>query len=132
MIGWVGCHWSFALLRTCIMSVRDIDLLQTCLKMQLCVSLLISSQSDFLHSTKNPTTNKLDSSMLKSKNQVTLFVNYSCNSFYDFRSSENIIKRTGGYVSNYRIFDFIWGLYTNIPLTDIHASGPAILILYQW
>ena len=24
------------------------------------------------------------------------------------------------------------GLYMNIPLTDIHASGPAILILYQW
>ena len=39
--------------------------------------------------TKNPRTNKLDSSMLKSKNQVTLFVNYSYNSFYDFRPSEN-------------------------------------------
>ena len=39
---------------------------------------------------KNPRTNKLDSSMLKSKNQATLFVNYSYNSFYDFRSSENI------------------------------------------
>ena len=24
------------------------------------------------------------------------------------------------------------GLYTNIPLTDIHTSGPAIFILYQW
>ena len=33
--------------------------------------------------------NKLDSSMLKSKNQVTLFINYSYNSFYDFRFSEN-------------------------------------------
>ena len=31
-------------------------------------------------------------------------------------------------MSNYGIFDFIWGLYTNIPLTDIHASCPAILI----
>ena len=30
-----------------------------------------------------------NSSMLKSKNQVTLFVNYSYNSFYDFFSSEN-------------------------------------------
>ena len=30
-----------------------------------------------------------DSSMLKSKNQVTLFINYSYNSFYDFRYSEN-------------------------------------------
>ena len=39
--------------------------------------------------TKNPRTNKLDSSMLKSKNQVTLFVNYSYNNFYDFLSSEN-------------------------------------------
>ena len=39
--------------------------------------------------TKNPRTNKLDSSMLKSKNQVTLFVNYSYNNFYDFHSSEN-------------------------------------------
>ena len=27
--------------------------------------------------------------MLKSKNQVTLFVNYSYNSFYDFRFSKN-------------------------------------------
>ena len=33
--------------------------------------------------------NELDSSMLKSKNQVTLFVNYSYNSFHDFRSSES-------------------------------------------
>ena len=30
---------------------------------------------------------------------------------------------------NYGIFDFIWGY---IPLTAIHVSGPAILILYQW
>ena len=28
--------------------------------------------------------------MLKSKNQVTLFVNYSYNSFNDFRFSENM------------------------------------------
>ena len=35
---------------------------------------------------------KLDSSVLKSKNQVTLFVNYSYNTFYDFRSSENTYK----------------------------------------
>ena len=38
---------------------------------------------------ENQRWNKLDSSMLKSKNQVTLFVNYSYNSFYDFRFSEN-------------------------------------------
>ena len=45
--------------------------------------------------TKNPRTNELDSSMLKSKNQVTLFVSYSYNSFYDFRSSK-INKANGG------------------------------------
>ena len=33
---------------------------------------------------------KLDSSMLKSKNQVTLYVNYSYNSFYDLHSSKHI------------------------------------------
>ena len=27
---------------------------------------------------------------------------------------------------HYGIFDFMWGLYMNIPLTVIHASGPAI------
>ena len=37
-----------------------------------------------------PTLNELDSSMLKSKNQVTLFVHYSYSSFYDLRSSKNI------------------------------------------
>ena len=31
--------------------------------------------------------------MLKSKNQVTLFVNYSYNSFYDFRFSENMYSK---------------------------------------
>ena len=68
--------------------------------------------------------------MLKSKNQVTLFVNYSCNSFYDFRSSENIYKADRGVlcqIMGFSIF-YIWWLYMNIPLTDIHAiaSGPAI------
>ena len=53
---------------------------------------------------------------MKSKNQVTLFVNYSYNGFYDFRSSElEYIKRTGDYVPNYGIFDFIWRLYMHIP-----------------
>ena len=70
--------------------------------------------------------------MLKSKNQVTLFVNYSYNCFYDFRFSEKYVERTEGYVPKYGIFDFIWGLYMDIPLTDIHAIGPAIFILYQW
>ena len=42
---------------------------------------------------ENQTWNKLDSSMLKSKNQVTLFVNYSYNSFYDFRFSENTYRK---------------------------------------
>jgi len=36
---------------------------------------------------------KLDLSMLKFKNQVTLFVNYSYNSFYDFRFSENTYRK---------------------------------------
>ena len=40
--------------------------------------------------TKNSRMNKQDSSVLQSKNQVTLFVNYSYIGFYDFRSSENI------------------------------------------
>ena len=40
--------------------------------------------------TKNPRTNELNLSMLIPKNQVTLFVNYSYNSFFDFRSSGNI------------------------------------------
>ena len=59
--------------------------------------------------------------MLKSKNQVTLFVNYSYNSFYDFRYSEN----------TYSEQEVIWWLYMDIPLTDIHAIGPAIFILYE-
>ena len=72
--------------------------------------------------------------MLKSKNQVTLFVNYSYNSFYDFRFSENTYseQKVMIYVPKYEIFEFVWGLYKDIPLTDIHAIGPAIFILYQW
>ena len=30
--------------------------------------------------------------MVKSKSQMTLFVNYSYNSFYEFRSSENTYR----------------------------------------
>ena len=41
---------------------------------------------------ENQRWNKLDSSMLKSKNQVTLFVNYSYISFYDFHFSENTYR----------------------------------------
>jgi len=72
--------------------------------------------------------------MLKSKNQVTLFVNYSYNSFYDFRFSENTYseQKVMTYVPKYEIFEFICRLYKDIPLTDIHAIGPAIFILYQW
>ena len=50
--------------------------------------------------------------MLKPKNQVTLFVNYSYNSFYDFRFSENTYREQK-VVPKYGIFDFIW----DIPLT---------------
>ena len=46
--------------------------------------------------------------MLKSKNQVTLFVNYSYNSFYDFRFSENMYSKQV-HVPKYGIFEFIWG-----------------------
>ena len=67
--------------------------------------------------------------MLKSKNQVSLFVNYSYNSFYDFCSSENIYSKRR-YVPKYGTFDFMCGLYMDIPSTDIHVSGPAICILY--
>jgi len=69
--------------------------------------------------------------MLKFKNQVTLFVNYSYISFCDF-----VFPKL--HIANRRIcakiwdFDFIWGLYMDIPLTDIHAIGPAIFTLYQW
>ena len=60
--------------------------------------------------------NKLDSSMLKSKNQVTLFVNYSYNSFYDFRFPKNTYSKQVIYGNTF----------------NIHAIGPAIFILYQW
>jgi len=69
--------------------------------------------------------------MLKSKNELTLFVNYSYNSFYDFCFSENSYREQKVMCQKYGIFDFIWGLYMDIPLTDIHAIGPAIYILYQ-
>ena len=52
--------------------------------------------------------NKLDSSMLKSKNQVTLFVNYSYNSMTFVLPK--VYKANRGYVPNYGIFDFIWGV----------------------
>ena len=51
--------------------------------------------------------------MLKPKNQVTLFVNYSYNSFYDFRFSENTYREQK-VVPKYGIFDFI----LDIPLTN--------------
>ena len=54
-----------------------------------CIMICKDSSSTLGVPTKNPRMNKLDSSMLKSKNEVTLFVNYSYNSFYDFHPSEN-------------------------------------------
>ena len=70
--------------------------------------------------------------MLKSKNQVTLFVNYRYNSFYDFLFSENTYHEQKVMCQNMGFYEFIWRLYMDIPLTDIHAIGPAIFILYQW
>ena len=40
---------------------------------------------------KNHRLNKLDSSMLKSKNQVSLFVNYGYNTFYDLQFFQKYI-----------------------------------------
>jgi len=68
--------------------------------------------------------------MLNSKNQVTLFVNYSYNSFNDFFLKICTVNRR--LCPKIWDFEFIWRLYMNIPLTDIHAIGPAIFILYQW
>ena len=58
--------------------------------------------------------------MLKSKNQVTLFVNYSYNSFYDFRSSDSIRKANRGLRAKTSMAIMgAWilyvGLYMNIP-----------------
>ena len=50
--------------------------------------------------------------MLKSKNQVTSFVDYSYNSLYDFHSSENTFSKKLGYVANMRVLILHWGLYT--------------------
>ena len=85
--------------------------------------------------------------MLKSKNQVTLFVNYSYNSFYDFRFSKNTYREQKVMCQNMG-FSILYGgyiwtslvsrphfsrppeksslgtrLYMDIPLTDIHAIG---------
>ena len=66
--------------------------------------------------------------MLKSKNQVTLFVNYSYNSFNDFRFFENMYSEQKVMSQNMGF----WTYYMNLPLTDIHTIGQAIFILYQW
>ena len=61
-----------------------------------------------------------------------LFVNYSYNSLW-LSFFRKYIKRTHGYVpkyGHYGIFYFIWGIRYEHILTDIHASDPAILILY--
>ena len=42
---------------------------------------------------KNQRWNKLDSSIVESKDQVTLFVNYSYNIFYDFHFSETTYNK---------------------------------------
>ena len=48
--------------------------------------------------------------MLKSKNQVTLFVNYNCNSFYDFRFSENTYREKKVMCQNMGFFIFYMGI----------------------
>ena len=58
---------------------------------------------------ENQRWNKLDSSMLKSKNQVTLFVNYSYNSFYDFRFSENTYSEQKVMCQNIGFFNLYGG-----------------------
>ena len=45
--------------------------------------------------------------MLKSKNQVILFVNYGYNGFYDFRSSENIESEQEVMCQNMAILGFL-------------------------
>ena len=65
--------------------------------------------------TKNPRTNELDSSMLKSKNQVTLFGNYSYNSFNDFRPSKNKQSKQRVMCQNMGVLILYGGLYMNIP-----------------
>ena len=54
----------------------------------------------FTNRRENQGWNKLDSSMLKSKNQVTLFVNYSYNSFYEFHFSVKWPRETMAIVDN--------------------------------
>ena len=54
----------------------------------------------FTNRRENQGWNKLDSSMLKSKNQVTLFVNYSYNSFYEFHFSVNWPREAMAIVNN--------------------------------
>ena len=66
--------------------------------------------------------------MLKSRNQLTLFVN-NCSLTIVLLILHMANRRL---CAKYGIFDFIWGLHMDIPLTGIHASGPAIFMLYQW
>ena len=72
--------------------------------------------------------------MLKSKNQVTLFVNYSCNSFCDFCFSENTFREQK-IMCQKLIWDFrfyMGVIYIDIPLTGIYAIGATIFILHRW
>ena len=55
-------------------------------------------------------------------------INYSYNSFYDLCSSEKTYSEPKVMCQNIGIY---MGLYMNIPLTDIFANGPPILILYK-
>ena len=58
--------------------------------------------------------------MLKSKNQVTLFVNYSYNSLYDLKRTEGYVPKYG----HYGIFYILYGeLYMNVPLTLLTTVG---------
>ena len=45
---------------------------------------------------------------------MTLFVNYSYKSFYDFCFSENTYREQKVMCQKYKIFNFIWGLYMDI------------------
>ena len=67
--------------------------------------------------TNNKSKKELDSNMLKSKNQVT--------------SAVTIVSMTYVLPKMNKVNRGLWAK-VNIPLPDIHTSGPAILILYQW
>ena len=60
---------------------------------------------------KSKRLNKLESNILKPKNQVTLFVNYSYNSFHDLCSSENIYSERNAVCQNMGFLILIGATY---------------------